>query len=63
MVAQLSQTKLHDRELETISELKKPQNLKSTPKAVEKSMSIPTLSINTSRRKSSGQVTHRKDFV
>lgn len=54
MVAQLSQTKLQDRELETISELKKPLNLKSTPKAVEKSMSIPTLSINTSRRKSSG---------
>jgi hypothetical protein len=52
--------------LETISELKRhgpPQPVKSTPKGIEKSFSIPNLQINTARRKSSGVVTHRKDFV
>jgi hypothetical protein len=65
MVAQLSQTKLDrsDSQLETISELKRPMPLKNTPKAVEKCLSIPSLQINTARRKSSGQVTYRKDFI
>ena len=66
MVNQLSTTKLQDRsdsQLETISELKRPMPIKSTPKAVEKCLSIPNLQINTTRRKSSGNATYRKDFI